>query len=89
MSDMFHVDVPSEFILRAFEVMRSAHWHNFQVLTKRASRLLELDSLIQWPRNTWMGVSVENQAYVDRIDDLRQTHASVKFLSLEPATGPP
>ena len=88
MSDLFHKDVPTDFILRVFDVMRRAHWHTFQVLTKRSERLLELDPIIEWPENVWMGVSVENQKYTFRIDHLRQTHAMVKFLSLEPLLGP-
>lgn len=88
MSDLFHKDVPLDFILKTFEVMQRAHWHTFQVLTKRSERLRELDSQITWPRNVWMGVSVENQDYTFRIDDLRKTHAITKFLSLEPLLGP-
>jgi len=88
MSDMFHKNVPLEFILRMFDVMRRASWHNFQVLTKRSERLLELDPLIDWPDNVWMGVSVENRDYTFRIDHLRQTHSRIKFLSLEPLLGP-
>ena len=88
MSDMFHPDVPTDFIIRAFEVMRSAHWHRFQILTKRASRLFELDNYLRWAPNIWMGVSVENEEYANRIDYLRETGALVKFLSLEPLLGP-
>jgi protein gp37 len=88
MSDLFHKDVPVDFILRTFEVMQQAHWHTFQVLTKRAERLVELDPLIEWPENVWMGVSIENQDYMSRIDCLRQTRARIKFLSLEPLLGP-
>jgi protein gp37 len=88
MSDLFHKNVPAEFIQQVFEVMRQAHWHTFQILTKRAHRLLEMDPQIEWPENVWMGVSVENQDYAFRIDLLRQTHARVKFLSLEPLLGP-
>ena len=88
MSDLFHQDVPLEFILRVFDVMRQASWHTFQVLTKRSERLLELDREIQWPSNVWMGVSVESEKYIYRIDDLRQTRACTKFLSLEPLLGP-
>ena len=88
MSDLFHNDVPLEFIRRTFEVMRCASWHTFQVLTKRSGRLLELSPKIDWPANVWMGVSVENSDYVFRIDDLSQTNAFVKFLSLEPLLGP-
>ena len=88
MSDLFHKDVSVEFIQRTFDVMRRAHWHQFQVLTKRSERLLELDPQIEWPENVWMGVSVENQDYAFRIDHLQQTGAKVKFLSLEPLLGP-
>ena len=88
MSDLFHKDVPLPFIQATFDVMRRADWHSFQVLTKRSSRLLELDPLLDWPENVWMGVSVENSAYTRRIDDLRATHARIKFLSLEPLLGP-
>lgn len=88
MSDLFHKDVPVDFIQRVFEVMRQASWHTFQVLTKRSERLLELDSAIDWPANVWMGVSVEQTDYAFRIDHLRQTTAAVKFLSLEPLLGP-
>ena len=87
MSDLFHEDVPEDFIIQAFDVMRRAHWHRFQVLTKRSRRLLELNRLLRWPSNVWMGVSVENQKYCPRIDDLRATGALVKFLSLEPLLG--
>lgn len=87
MSDLFHKDVPLPFIQATFDVMRRAYWHSFQVLTKRAGRLLELDPLLDWPENVWMGVSVETAAYTDRIDDLRRTRARTKFLSLEPLLG--
>lgn len=88
MSDLFHKDVPLVFIKQVFEVMRRAHWHRFQVLTKRAERVAELDSQLMWSPNVWMGVSVESQSYVGRIDDLRRTSAHVRFLSLEPLLGP-
>ncbi len=88
MSDLFHRDVPVEFIQEVFDVMRRASWHTFQVLTKRADRLLELDPVIEWPENVWMGVSVENADYLWRVERLRQTHAQTKFLSLEPLLGP-
>ena len=84
MSDMFHEDVPTGFIRKAFDVMRRASWHQFQVLTKRSDRLLEVSPSIDWPENVWMGVSVENQDYDSRIGHLRRTGARVKFLSLEP-----
>jgi protein gp37 len=88
MSDLFHDDVPVEFIRRVFEVMESAHWHQFQVLTKRAERLEQVGREVSWPENVWMGVSVENADYTFRIDHLRRTPAAVKFLSLEPLLGP-
>lgn len=88
MSDLFHKDVPTDFILSVFDVMRRAHWHRFQILTKRSSRLQRLSPLLPWQPNIWMGVSVENQAYTFRIDHLRETSAHVKFLSLEPLLGP-
>ena len=88
MSDLFHREVPAEFIMRTFDVMRRASWHRFQVLTKRSERLLELSADISWPDNVWMGVSVENGEYRARIEHLRQTGAHVKFLSLEPLLGP-
>jgi protein gp37 len=88
MSDLFHEDVPLEFIQKAFEIMRQAHWHTFQVLTKRSARLVELVKELEWPDNVWMGVSVENEQYTFRIDHLRKTHAGIKFLSLEPLLGP-
>jgi protein gp37 len=88
MSDLFHGDVPNDFILRVFSTMRQASWHTFQVLTKRSDRLLELDSQIDWPPNVWMGVSVENAKYAFRADHLRQTQARTRFLSVEPLLGP-
>jgi protein gp37 len=88
MSDLFHKDVPVGFIQKTFDVMRRAPWHQFQVLTKRAERLLELNPQIEWPENVWMGVSVENQDNVSRIDCLRRTGVKIRFLSLEPLLGP-
>ena len=88
MSDLFHKDVSVEFIQSVFKVMREAHWHKFQVLTKRAERLAELSPQIEWAENIWMGVSVENSDYTFRIDFLRKTNAKTKFLSLEPLLGP-
>lgn len=88
MSDLFHEEVPFEFISRVFDTMRRAYWHQFQVLTKRSARLSELSPEIKWPPNVWMGVSVENEDYAFRIDHLRETAACVKFLSLEPLLGP-
>jgi len=88
MSDLFHEDVPVEYIQRVFDVMRRADWHRFQILTKRGERLAELDPKLQWGPNIWMGVSVESDKYRPRIDDLRSTGAMLKFLSLEPLLGP-
>ena len=87
MSDLFHKDVPLAFIQKVFDVMKRAHWHQFQLLTKRSGRLLQLDSSLAWAANIWMGVSVEAEGYQHRINDLRQTNAAVKFLSLEPLLG--
>ncbi len=88
MSDLFHDAVPDDFILKVFEVMNRAYWHQFQVLTKRPERVLEMDKMLSWTPNIWMGTSVENEEYAFRIDSLRQTNAKIKFLSLEPLLGP-
>jgi len=88
MSDLFHQDIPIEFILKVFDVMRSVPHHTFQVLTKRSERLLQLNDQLSWPENVWMGVSVETPAYLYRVDHLRQTHAAIRFLSLEPLLAP-
>jgi protein gp37 len=88
MSDLFHKDVPLSFIKRVFSVMRRAKWHQYQLLTKRSERLLEVSPLLTWEPHIWIGVSVENDDYTSRIDDLRKTGADVKFLSLEPLLGP-
>ena len=84
MSDLFHEDVPFDFIEKVFKVMRDNPQHVFQVLTKRAERLLELSPKLKWSHNIWMGVSVEDKKVENRIDFLRKTKARVKFLSLEP-----
>lgn len=88
MSDLFHSAVPVAFIQRVFAAMAQAPWHRFQVLTKRAERLVELSASLPWPPHIWMGVSVESAAYVDRIAHLYATDAAIKFLSLEPLLGP-
>jgi protein gp37 len=88
MSDLFHVDVPLEFIKKVFEVMNDNPQHVFQVLTKRSERLLEIHNELNWTHNIWMGVSVENEKVMHRIDDLRKTNARTKFLSCEPLIGP-
>jgi protein gp37 len=84
MSDLFHNDVPIEFIQKVFDVMNRTPQHTYQVLTKRANRLLDVCHLVNWAENIWMGVSVENQFFTSRIDYLIQTPAKVKFLSCEP-----
>lgn len=88
MSDLFHDDVPLEFIKKVFKTMNESPQHVFQVLTKRSERLVELSSSLKWTPNIWMGVSIENQHVVNRIDNLRLTGAHVKFLSCEPLLGP-
>ena len=88
MSDLFHQKVPTEYIHRVFETMANARWHQYQILTKRSGRLFALNSEIDWQPHIWMGVSVESQGYIHRIDHLRMTNAHVKFLSLEPLLGP-
>jgi protein gp37 len=88
MSDLFHQDVSLAYIRRVFDVMARAHWHRFQVLTKRADRLAQLSPKLEWAPNIWMGVSVENDKHRSRIDQLRTTGALTKFLSLEPLLGP-
>jgi protein gp37 len=88
MSDLFHEAVPEEFVHRVFDTMKRAHWHIFQILTKRAERLRDLARSLPWPENVWMGVSVENESYKHRIEMLRYVNASVRFLSLEPLLGP-
>jgi protein gp37 len=88
MSDLFHRDVPLDYIQQVFATMAAAKQHVFQVLTKRAERLEELAPQLSWPSNVWMGVSVENQDYTWRIDHLRKVEATVRFLSVEPLLGP-
>ncbi|MEO7983232.1 MAG: phage Gp37/Gp68 family protein, partial [Bacteroidota bacterium] len=88
MSDLFHPMVPVKFIKKVFEVMNNTPQHTYQVLTKRAERLLELHEQLGWTDNIWMGVSVEDARVTNRIDFLRQTNAKIKFLSCEPLIGP-
>jgi protein gp37 len=88
MSDLFHEDVPGRFIELVLGVMAKAHWHTFQILTKRSERLAQLASRLSWPDNVWMGVSVENQQWAQRVEDLRKVPAKVRFLSCEPLLGP-
>jgi len=85
MSDLFHEDVPTEFIQKTFDVMRAAHWHTFQVLTKRPKRMLDFE----WPDNVWAGTSIENKYFQWRTGWLRKVEAKVRFLSMEPLLGPP
>lgn len=88
MSDLFHEEVPIPFIKEVFEIMESAKQHVFQLLTKRPSRLVSLVDSLPWPDNVWVGVSVENQLWTHRVDDLRNVPAAVRFLSCEPLLGP-
>lgn len=89
MSDLFHEDVSDDIIIKVFETMNKAHWHTFQVLTKRPKRLHAMDDLglLRWSPNIWMGVTVESDKYIDRINELRNTKANIKFLSCEPLLG--
>jgi len=87
MSDLFHRDVPLEFIQRVFQTMRDCPQHTFQILTKRSDRLRQLAAQIDWPANVWMGVSVEDAKALSRVDDLRVVPAAVRFLSCEPLIG--
>ncbi len=88
MSDLFHRNVPFEFIRRVFDVMRRASQHRFQILTKRSNRLAQLSPRLPWPDNIWMGVTVENEKCLSRIDHLRNTDTTVRFISFEPLLGP-
>lgn len=88
MSDLFHVDVPLSFIEEVFKVMNDNPQHTFQILTKRADLLLQYNSKLNWTSNIWMGVSIEDERVMSRVDFLIQTDARVKFLSCEPLIGP-
>src|SRR2546430_1822985 len=88
MSDLFHDKVPLSFIQKVFEVMNKNPQHTFQVLTKRADRLLQVHTELRWTHNIWMGVSIEDERVIDRLHLLGQTNARVKFLSCEPLIGP-
>lgn len=88
MSDLFHPEVPIEFIQKVFFVMNETPQHTYQVLTKRAERLFEIHDQLNWTSNIWMGVSVEDDRVIGRIDFLRETNAQTKFLSCEPLIGP-
>jgi len=88
MSDLFHRDVPDAFVERIVNVMRRAHWHTFQILTKRSERMAELSAVMTFPPNAWLGVTVERADYMWRVADLCRSTAAVRFLSLEPLPGP-
>ena len=88
MSDLFHEEIPLDYIRGVFDVMCQASWHVFQILTKRDERLAELAPVLDWPPNVWMGVSVENRRFVHRADALRQVPAAIRFISAEPLLGP-
>lgn len=88
MSDLFHEDIPLDFIQQVFDTMGRAHWHTFQVLTKRHGRLSELSDELDWHPNVWMGVTIENRKFVHRADHLREVPAAVRFISAEPLLGP-
>ncbi|MER7658127.1 DUF5131 family protein [Streptomyces albidoflavus] len=88
MSDLFHARVPLDFVRQVFQVMADTPQHTYQVLTKRARRMRQVAPKLDWPTNLWMGVSVESEAELPRIDDLRQVPAAVRFLSCEPLLGP-
>lgn len=88
MSDLFHEEIPESFIGRVFETMVACPQHTFQVLTKRSRRLAELAERLPWPQNVWIGVSMEDERVLPRVDDLRQVPACVRFLSCEPLLGP-
>ncbi len=88
MSDLFHEDIPLEFVEEVFATMRAAHWHTFQILTKRHERLAELADYFDWPPNVWMGVTIENRRFIGRAEALRTVPAAVRFISAEPLLGP-
>lgn len=87
MSDLFHEDVPDEFIHRVFDVMNEANHHTYQILTKRPERVLEMADALFWGRNIWIGTSVENMQVAERVDHIRQVPSAVRFLSCEPLLG--
>lgn len=87
MSDLFHTDVPDDYIFKVFDVMRRADHHIFQLLTKRSARLAKLAPRLSWPSHIWVGVSVETMQYRWRVDQLRQVPASIRFISAEPLLG--
>lgn len=88
MSDLFHARMPLDFVRQVFQVVADTPQHTYQVLTKRARRLRQVAGRLEWPANLWMGVSVESEEELARVDDLRQVPAAVRFLSCEPLLGP-
>jgi len=88
MSDLFHEEIPEEFIEQVFEVMVSADHHTFQILTKRHERLVDLAPALPWPDHVWLGVTIENRRFIHRADYLRQVPAATRFISAEPLLGP-
>lgn len=88
MSDLFHEQVPDPFIFRVFDIMKQAHWHQFQILTKRSERMKTLAPKIDWPENVWMGVTIECEELKYRMDDLRSVPSAIRFTSFEPLLGP-
>ena len=88
MSDLFHKDIPFDFIQSVFKTMNECPQHTFQILTKRSDILAQHAPLLNWTANIWQGVSVESQQYVHRIDDLRTVPAKIRFLYFEPLVGP-
>jgi protein gp37 len=88
MSDLFHKEVPSEFIHRCFDVMNRAAQHTFQILTKRPERVVEMAAELNWSPNIWMGTSIENADYAWRSTEIAKVNAAVRFLSVEPLLGP-
>jgi protein gp37 len=87
MSDLFHQDIPFDYLKRVFDTMAKADWHIFQILTKRSERLAVIGKQLYWPENVWMGVSVENEDYKYRISHLTSVPSAVRFLSVEPLLG--
>jgi protein gp37 len=88
MTDLFHEDIPFDYLLEIFKTMQRAHWHVFQILTKRENRLAELYRHLPWPENVWMGVTVESSKEVGRMNILREVPAAIRFVSIEPLLGP-
>ena len=88
MSDLFHEKIPVDYLRQIFEVMQEADWHVFQILTKRHERLSQMAGELPWPPNVWMGVTIEDERFVNRADHLREVPAAVRFISAEPLLGP-